>query len=280
MSRQHQQHDGRHRDVEGAYQREDEDRHYRRHEDEPDYRHQHPYHGYDEERSEVERAPSDRAVSEFILDTPRYDPDEQERYDPDRGRGRHDRARYEDGRGRYEDDRDRYDDRGRYTPDEQDASEIYAEAHRPPARSELSHYAPSHHTHKSAVSDGTVKTKTSRHGNLMVETMAAPHPCCPNTKGVCCLMLLLNLAILLIALGFVIILQLFNPPFVWFIGLALLIGGFCALIFCLVYCVWVCKDAHRANDNGELYWTHHWQKQWGQRGEPEKAPSEPYRERY
>ena len=67
--------------------------------------------------------------------------------------------------------------------------------------------------------------------------------------------------------------------FLRFIGLALLIGGFCALIFCLVYCVWVCRDAHRAQDNGELYWTHHWQKQWGYQPS-EKAPSEPYRERY
>lgn len=273
MSRQ-QRHERRHHrdDIEDRYQEEeDDDRRYRRHEDDyrrrdddRDYRHNPAY--YDEERSEVERAPSDRAVSEFILDTPRYDPDEQERYD----RGRPERAR-----GRYDspEERDR-----RYEPEEREASEIYAEAHQPPPVSEYSHYAPSHRTHRSGVSDGTTKTKTSRHGNLMMETMAAPHPCCPNTKGVCCLMLLLNLAILLIALGFVIILQLFNPPFVWFIGLALLIGGFCALIFCLVYCVWVCKDAHRINEQGELYWTHHWQKQWGY--QPSEKPVEPYRERY
>ena len=73
----------------------------------------------------MERAPSDRAVSEFILDTPRYDPDEQERYDTDR-RGRNDRERY---------DRERYDrDRDRYDPDGRDESEIYAEAHQPDMR--------------------------------------------------------------------------------------------------------------------------------------------------
>ncbi|XP_037069261.1 sarcoplasmic reticulum histidine-rich calcium-binding protein-like isoform X2 [Pollicipes pollicipes] len=270
MSRQHR-HEGRHHrdDVENRYQEDEEDDRRYRHRDD-DHRQRAMHRDYDE-RSETERAPSDRAVSEFILDTPRYDMHEQERYDT--GRGHHGRSRERSHDRRYDDDRGH--DR-RYDPEEREASEIYAEAHQPPPVSEMSHYAPSQRTYRSGVSDGTMKTKTSRHGNLMMETMAAPHPCCPNTKGVCCLMLLLNLAILLIALGFVIILQLFNPPFVWFIGLALLIGGFCALIFCLVYCVWVCKDAQRANDQGELYWTHHWQKQWGY--QPSEKPSEPYRE--
>ncbi|XP_043231876.1 mRNA cap guanine-N7 methyltransferase-like [Amphibalanus amphitrite] len=276
MSRQHRHERRHHRDdIEDRYQEErEDDRRYRGRDDDRDYRYQY---GYDEERSEVERAPSDRAVSEFVLDTPRYDPDEQERYETDRRQRYSERDPHDRDRDRYDRDRDRYDtERDRYDPEEREASEIYAEAHQP----DMSHYAPSQRTHRSGVSEaGTTKTKTSRHGNLMMETMAAPHPCCPNTKGVCCLMLLLNLAILLIALGFVIILQLYNPPFVWFIGLALLIGGFCALIFCLVYCVWVCKDAHRAQENGELYWTHHWQKQWGYQPS-EKAPSEPYRERY
>ena len=55
------------------------------------------------------------------MDAPRYDPDDQERYDTGR-RGRHDRY----------DDRDRYDpERGRYDHEEREASEIYAEAHQP-----------------------------------------------------------------------------------------------------------------------------------------------------
>ena len=84
----------------------------------------------------MERAPSDRAVSEFVLDTPRYDPSEQERYDTDR-RGRHerDRDRYDPERGRYDHERGRYDpERGRYDPEEREASEIYAEAHQPDMR--------------------------------------------------------------------------------------------------------------------------------------------------
>lgn len=110
----------------------------------------------------------------------------------------------------------------------------------------------------------SVKTSTSRHGNVMVETMSAPHPCCPNTKGVCCLMILLNLSLILISLGFVIVLQLFRPPFVWYIGVILLVAGFASLIFCLVYCSWVCSGSRRyRSSNGQLYWTHHWRRQWG-----------------
>ncbi|XP_037094502.1 uncharacterized protein LOC119114498 [Pollicipes pollicipes] len=239
MSRQHR-HEGRHHrdDVENRYQEDEEDDRRYRHRDD-DHRQRAMHRDYDEQRSETERAPSDRAVSEFILDTPRYDMHEQERYDT--GRGHHGRSRERSHDRRYDDDRGH--DR-RYDPEEREASEIYAEAHQPPPVSEMSHYAPSQRTYRSGVSDGTMKTKTSRHGNLMMETMAAPHPCCPNTKGTRADYYLLTA-----------VLQ--------FIGLALLIGGFCALIFCLVYCVWVCKDAQRANDQGELYWTHHWQKQWG-----------------
>lgn len=62
-----------------------------------------------------------------------------------------------------------------------------------------------------------VKTKTTRSGKLVMETMTAPHPCCPNTKSVCCLMVLLNLGLLLITLGFVVVLQLYDPAFVWLV---------------------------------------------------------------
>lgn len=45
--------------------------------------------------------------------------------------------------------------------------------------------------------------------------MSAPNPFCPNVKGVCCLMLLLNLGLILVTLGFVIVIQFIEPLFVW-----------------------------------------------------------------
>lgn len=45
--------------------------------------------------------------------------------------------------------------------------------------------------------------------------MSAPNPFCPNVKGVCCLMLLLNLGLILVTLGFVIVVQFYEPVYVW-----------------------------------------------------------------
>ena len=79
----------------------------------------------------------------------------------------------------------------------------------------------------------TVKSKNTMKAGLAVETMSAPNPFCPNTKvnnsvlvmilfpvsttvqGVCCLMVLTNLSIILICIGFIIVLQLTDPPVVW-----------------------------------------------------------------
>lgn len=61
----------------------------------------------------------------------------------------------------------------------------------------------------------TVKTKITRRPGMTIETMSAPNPFCPNTKGICCLMLLLNLGLILVTLGFVIVIQFFEPLFVW-----------------------------------------------------------------
>lgn len=141
------------------------------------------------------------------------------------------------------------------------ASEIYAST-RMPARpnSEISQY-----TYRTA--DGrsdvvSVKTKTTRGGKLVMETMTAPHPCCPNTKSVCCLMILLNLGLLLITLGFVVVLQLYDPAFVWYVGLCMLIFGFLVLFGSLIYCVTVCREVEKLRPPpGELYWTNHWTKQ-------------------
>lgn len=87
----------------------------------------------------------------------------------------------------------------------------------------------------------TVKSKNTMKAGLAVETMSAPNPFCPNTKegykycievshlslnifhvlilkilqGVCCLMVLTNLSLILICIGFIIVLQLTDPPVVW-----------------------------------------------------------------
>lgn len=61
----------------------------------------------------------------------------------------------------------------------------------------------------------TRKSRGSRKAGMTVEAMAAPNPFCPNIRGMCCLMLLLNLGIILVTLGFVIVIQFFEPLFVW-----------------------------------------------------------------
>ncbi|TRY62914.1 hypothetical protein TCAL_15187 [Tigriopus californicus] len=86
---------------------------------------------------------------------------------------------------------------------------------------------------KSGLNGNSNSTKAG----VVIETMSAPNPFCPNTKGVCCLMLLVNLALILVAIGFIIVLQLPEPVIVWNLGVVILVFGF-----------------------GELYWTHHWQK--------------------
>lgn len=62
-------------------------------------------------------------------------------------------------------------------------------------------------------SNKTGKSSTKR--GAKIELMSAPNPFCPNVKGVCCLMLLLNLGLILVTLGFVIVIQFFEPLFVW-----------------------------------------------------------------
>lgn len=61
----------------------------------------------------------------------------------------------------------------------------------------------------------TGRSKSSRRAGAQVELMSAPNPFCPNVKGVCCLMLLLNLGLILVTLGFVIVIQFPEPLFVW-----------------------------------------------------------------
>nr|CAD7404819.1 unnamed protein product [Timema cristinae] len=182
-------------------------------------------------------------------------------------------------------------------PSDVEGSEIYvtSAAYRAPSEisrgSRYSHHSrpPSHYSYRSGRAPSevsTVKTKTSRKGGVVVETMAAPNPFCPNTKGICCLMLLLNLGLILVTLGFVVVIQFFEPLIVWILGIVFLIFGFLTLIGSLVYCVHVCKDAKSPKDvhPEDLYWTHHWQKNIGS---PEihykaedKYPDDRYSDRY
>ena len=157
--------------------------------------------------------------------------------------------------------------------------------------------APSHYSYRSAAPPSemsTVKTKTSRKGGVVVETMSAPNPFCPNTKGLCCLLLLINLGLILITLGFVIVMQFFEPLYIWLVyyyyhhihsslalacnyktflfyifyrilGIVFLVFGFIALNVSLIYCVSICKDMKSPKEVAmqDNYWTHHWQKNFG-----------------
>lgn len=111
--------------------------------------------------------------------------------------------------------------------------------------------------------DATLRSKTSKRGGIVIESSRAPHPMCPNTRSCCCLMLLFNLGLLLVCLGFVIVLQLNDPPFVWYLGVFMLVFGFVSLIIGLVFCAWMCREGSPdapLPPNSELYWTHHWRK--------------------
>jgi len=109
-----------------------------------------------------------------------------------------------------------------------------------------------------------MKSKNTMKAGLAVETMSAPNPFCPDTKGVCCLMVLTNLALILICIGFIIVLQLTDPPVIWNIGIVILVFGFITLFITLIYCMCICQETNTRRYGhptpGELYWTHHWQK--------------------
>ncbi|KAF9822565.1 hypothetical protein SFRURICE_015971 [Spodoptera frugiperda] len=92
------------------------------------------------------------------------------------------------------------------------------------------------------------------------DAMAAPNPFCPNVKGMCCLMLLLNLGLILVTLGFVIVLQFFEPLI---LGIVFLIFGFLTLLGSLIYCVVLCRENPYPRYPDDFYWTHHWSKTIG-----------------
>lgn len=107
-----------------------------------------------------------------------------------------------------------------------------------------------------------VSTSTKRSGHVKGSLDVAENPLCPRVRGLCCLIVLFNLALILICLGFVVVCQLFEPAFAWWIGLFILIFGFVTLIGCFVYCYIICLEHKQDGNqrNGELQWTHHWSK--------------------
>lgn len=151
---------------------------------------------------------------------------------------------------------------------DESGSDIYvtSAAYRAPSQlSRGSRHSRHTRSHYAAPSEMSTRSKVSRKGGVVVETMSAPNPFCPNTRGCCCLLLLINLGLILITLGFVIVMQFYEPVFVWVLGIVFLIFGFIALNVALIYCVSVCKDAKTPKQVAEQdhYWTRHWQKNFG-----------------
>ncbi|XP_050517991.1 uncharacterized protein LOC114329387 [Diabrotica virgifera virgifera] len=155
---------------------------------------------------------------------------------------------------------------------ETNGSDIYVTSGAYKAPSEISRNsrirAPSHMSYRSGIAPSvtsTHKSRGSRKAGMRMEAMAAPNPFCPNIKGMCCLMLLLNFGIILVTLGMVIVIQFYDPLYVWVLGIIFLIFGFLTLVCSLIYCVVICREFKRPGDVNpdELYWTHHWQKSIG-----------------
>ncbi|XP_045450730.1 uncharacterized protein LOC123659571 [Melitaea cinxia] len=163
-------------------------------------------------------------------------------------------------------------------------SEVYvtSAAYRPPSEISRQSRAPrSVYSYRSAVAPSVASThrsKVSRKAGVKVDAMAAPNPFCPNVKGMCCLMLLLNLGLILVTLGFVIVLQFFEPLFVWILGIVFLIFGFITLVGSLIYCVVLCRENPYPRYPDDFYWTHHWSKTIGPSEIHYSASEKPYRQ--
>lgn len=154
-------------------------------------------------------------------------------------------------------------------------SEIYVTSAAYKAPSELSRYSVhrpqsrggprSVYSVASSAKTGRSTRSTQRRQGAKIEAMAAPNPFCPNIKGVCCLMLLLNLGLILVTLGIVIVIQFYDPLFVWILGVIFLIFGLITLIGSIIYCIYLCRDIKTPSQirNEDLYWTKHWQKNIG-----------------
>ncbi|XP_045463533.1 uncharacterized protein LOC123673138 [Harmonia axyridis] len=134
------------------------------------------------------------------------------------------------------------------------ASEISSRYHPP------SEYSPPSIRAPSGVS---YDRRSQRSGGVKLEAYTAPNPLCPNTRGLCCLMLLFNLAIILVTLGFVIVIQFHEPIIVWILGIIFVIFGCLTLIGSLIFCVTIFREAKNPNEVDGIYWTNHWQKKFG-----------------
>ncbi|VVC97113.1 uncharacterized protein LOC126966417 [Leptidea sinapis] len=164
------------------------------------------------------------------------------------------------------------------------ASDVYVTsgAYRPPSDISRQSRAPrSHYSYRSGVAPSVASThrsKVSRKAGMKVEAMAAPNPFCPNVKGMCCLMLLLNLGLILVTLGFVIVLQFYEPLFVWILGIVFLVFGFITLVGSLIYCVVLCRENPYPRYPDDFYWTHHWSKTIGPSEIHYSSSEKPYRQ--
>ncbi|KAL3275304.1 hypothetical protein HHI36_020071 [Cryptolaemus montrouzieri] len=151
-----------------------------------------------------------------------------------------------------------------------DGSEVYVTSGAYKAPSEMSsryhppsEYSPPSRRAPSGASIGGRSGKSYRKAGLKMEAAVAPNPFCPNAKGMCCLMLLFNLGIILVTLGFVIVIQFHDPLIVWILGIVFEIFGCLTLIGSLIYCVVIFREVRPPNDVEDIQWTHHWQKTIG-----------------
>ncbi|CAG4962831.1 uncharacterized protein LOC123694157 [Colias croceus] len=208
------------------------------------------------DENDSHRAPSERTLSEYTT------MDERTRSPSDRTGRRHANG----------------------SPRADSASDVYvtSAAYRPPSEISRQSRAPrSVYSYRSAVAPSVASThrsKVSRKAGVKVDAMAAPNPFCPNVKGMCCLMLLLNLGLILVTLGFVIVLQFYEPLFVWILGIIFLIFGFITLVGSLIYCVVLCRENPYPRYPDDFYWTHHWSKTIGPSEIHYSASEKPYRQ--
>ncbi|XP_013190747.1 uncharacterized protein LOC106135096 [Amyelois transitella] len=225
------------------------------------------------DENDSHRAPSERTLSEYTtMDERTRSPSGGEHRNGDRTVDRADH---------------RTDRNGRRHPNgspRDSGSEVYvtSAAYRPPSEISRQSRAPrSVYSYRSAVAPSVASThrsKVSRKAGVKVDAMAAPNPFCPNVKGMCCLMLLLNLGLILVTLGFVIVLQFFEPLFVWILGIVFLIFGFITLLGSLIYCVVLCRENPYPRYPDDFYWTHHWSKTIGPSEIHYSTSEKPYRQ--
>uniref|UniRef100_A0A336M3H4 CSON011530 protein n=1 Tax=Culicoides sonorensis TaxID=179676 RepID=A0A336M3H4_CULSO len=104
----------------------------------------------------------------------------------------------------------------------------------------------------------TLKSAKSAKSKVIITSV--PNPFCPKIKGMCCLMLLLNLGLILVTLGLVIVVQFFEPIFVWILGIIFLVFGFVTIFGCIIYCAMLCRKHRDEQKRKDLIWTTHYQK--------------------